>query len=85
MHPFSVLVTYVDDAMIFSITQESANKIIKILRKQFEVHIMKTGKFLGFQYHRNDHGCIHLHQTNYINNILDKYNMRQANPASTPL
>lgn len=67
--PFLVIAIYVDDGIVFSESDIEVEKIINQLSNRFDVHLVKSSAFLGFQFHKHEDGQISLHQTNYINMI----------------
>lgn len=58
---------------------------LQALSKEFEVNIMHTNKFLGYQYLVQPNGDVCLHQANYINDVLTRYGMNESKPVNTPI
>jgi len=83
--PLILLAIYVDDAIIFSEDDAAAHQLISGMRQHFEVNIIESGKFLGFQYVQHPNGDITLHQMNYITSVLRKFGMWDCNEAPTPI
>lgn len=82
---FLVLIIYVDDGIIFSQDLTETEQLIKRLSSRFKTNIIKTNKFIGFQYRVNKDGSISIYQEDCIRKVLQRFNMCQANPVSTPI
>lgn len=82
--PQVILAIYVDDAIILAEQPASIDSLISDLRKEFDIHIVQSNVFLGFQYVLNKDGSISLHQASYIKKIVQQYNMNEANSMPTP-
>jgi len=82
----SIVAVYVDDLILVSETQEEMIKIKESLFFKFNMKDMgKLHYILGISVIQDvDQNCLWLHQEHYINNMLQKYGMTDANPASTP-
>lgn len=76
---------YVDDGLLFS-TDESALKVItEELNSIFEIKVLNTPRnFVGMQIEILNN-CIFIHQTQYIEQLLNKFNMNDANTNSVPV
>ena len=77
----TILLVYVDDILIGG----NSNNLIKHLDNNFKIkNLGIVNQFLNvkFTYHNDK---IILNQTNYINELLIKYNMIGCNPTNTPL
>lgn len=82
---FFVISTYVDDFTIFDNDNQSCEKLLKSLRKEFEINeTTKAKKFLGIEIKNTDSG-IYLSQTEYIEKLLNKYGMIDCKPVKTPI
>lgn len=72
-----IIAIYVDDGLILANNSGAINKVIAMLKSRFEVHTMELDTFLGFQIVKiNDY--LFVHQTAYINKILEKYYMASS-------
>lgn len=76
---------YVDDVIIFAPSNSTIDKTLRSLVRELEIHIMNTGKFLGYQYLVQPNGDIFLHQPQYISDVLAKYGLINSMPVETPL
>lgn len=59
-------------------------EILEVLDKEFEIKVLNVNLFLGMEIHRDLGGNISLKSTKYINYILKKYNMLEANSIMIP-
>ena len=78
---------YVDDILISTTYNSSLNWVKDILQLHFEMKDIGDAKFiLGIQidYNREEQ-TVQLHQTGYINKLLEKFGMHNSRPCSTPL
>ena len=63
---------------------ELCKEFEKVMKKKFEMSSMGEMKFfLGLQVEQLPDG-IFIHQTKYVNDVLDKFNMSESSPTSTP-
>lgn len=77
------LIIYVDDALVISSSDQLIKEIIEYLKQAFQIKELNLRYFVGMEIERINN-CIHIHQRNYIQQIIDKFGMNTANPASTP-
>jgi hypothetical protein len=78
-----LLVLYVDDGLIMSKCKNTLQIILNSLKQNFDIKICKLDCFVGMQIENTvDH--ISVKQTNYINQILQKFCMSSAKFVSTP-
>lgn len=78
-----IIALYVDDLLIFSNNEEENIKIKKELMLRFEMQDL--GKAKSILRIIQEKGMITLDQSKYIENVLDKFNMRNCKPINTPL
>ncbi|GBN24025.1 Retrovirus-related Pol polyprotein from transposon RE1 [Araneus ventricosus] len=82
---FLVLRIYVDDIALFSNDIVLSNNVIRKLKTIFELkETTDCEKFLGIEVRRNENG-FSLSQVEYINFLLEKYNMSLCNSVKTPM
>ncbi|KAJ3662741.1 hypothetical protein Zmor_007072 [Zophobas morio] len=76
---------YVDDGLVIGSSVERVNSFINKLKRKFEVTCDVANCYLGMQIVR-DRGTktLHLKQTAYVRNVLEKFNMSTCNPSSIP-
>ena len=75
---------YVDDLNIIGSPEEIENTA-KLLKNEFEMKDLGVTKFcLGLQIEHLKNG-IFIHQLNYVEKILKRFNMDKAHPLSTPM
>ena len=82
---FTILIVWVDDILAISLNNAGNDKIEQELKGKFEVNsIGKPTLLLGMKLEQRDHLII-ISQTHYINSLLQKFGIENANPVSTPL
>jgi hypothetical protein len=80
----TLLGIYVDDGIIASLYLEHITSIITYLEMNFKVIQGGMEYFVGFQINRDPFtGSIFIHQTRYIDDIVDHFGMKDANLVST--
>jgi hypothetical protein len=79
------LALFVDDGLIMAKTKQTLEKIILVLKNEFEITVGDPSIFVGVQIERNrERKEMFIHQSAYTQRILSKFNMQDANPVSTP-
>lgn len=80
-----MLVIYVDDGLVAVKRRKDYNSLIEYLRKKLELTSGKCTNYVGFQVeNKRKDGCIKLHQRNYIERLLQRNDMTDCKPISTP-
>lgn len=81
------ITVYVDDLAICGPNINDINDIKTELANIFDIKDLGPIKsYLGIQIERNmQKRTMHIHQTEYIHKILNKFNMHESKPASTPM
>ena len=81
------LLLYVDDMLIAAKSMCEVDRLKALLRKEFDMKDLGTAKkILGMEIRRDrDSRKLWISQKNYIRKVLEKFNMQDANPVSTPL
>ena len=81
---YVIIAVYVDDLNIIGTTKE-ISEVIELLKKEFEMKDLgKTKYCLGLQIEHMPNGIL-VHQSNYTERVLKRFNMDKANPLSTPM
>jgi histone deacetylase 1/2 len=82
-----IIALYVDDFFIFYNCDWEKNTLLKILQSHFNVKDLGEIKTcLGMKIERDwNNGTLLMHQEDYINSILCKFNMKNCNPSETPM
>lgn len=82
-----MIAVYVDDLLIFSNCKQLKDDLKINLQKQFKMKDLGEAKYcLGIQITRDRiHRKIWLDQERYMEEVLNKFNMSDCNPVSTPL
>jgi len=82
------LLLYVDDTTILYLrsASEAAEDLKTALKKEYKItDLGKAKQFLGLEIARQDSSVITLGQAKYIQTIIKRFRMEDANPAPTPL
>ena len=79
-----ILVWYVDDGLIASSNKEDVEQFITDLKKSFQISCSEAKFYLGLEIAQEKDG-IKITQKGYIEKILKKFNMENANPVETPI
>lgn len=77
------LILYVDDALVISASKLLIQEIIEYLMQVFKIKILNLKYFVGMEIQRIN-GYIYIHQRDYIEQVIEKFCMSNANPVSTP-
>src|SRR6187455_1728529 len=76
---------YVDDIIFGSTNESTCEEFSRIMTQKFEMSMMGELKyFLGFQVKQLHEGTF-ISQTKYIQDILNKFGMKDAKPIKTPM
>jgi hypothetical protein len=76
---------YVDDIIFGSTNKSTCEEFSRIMIHKFEMSMMRELKyFLGFQVKQLQEGTF-ISQTKYIQDILNKFGMKDAKPIKTPM
>jgi Reverse transcriptase (RNA-dependent DNA polymerase)/gag-polypeptide of LTR copia-type len=79
------LLVYVDDILITGNDQNAITALISTLQKNFSIKTLgKLNYFLGIEVTYTAEG-IHLSQSRYLQNILERAHMTSAKPCQTPI
>jgi transposase InsO family protein len=81
------LMAYVDDICIISKDLDSVKNVKKTLSSLYDVKDLGEAKyFLGVGVRRDENGCVHLTQEEYIRRICERFGMSDdCQPISTPV
>ena len=84
---YIILLLYVDDMLIVGSSIEEINNLNKQLSKQFAMKDLGAAKkILGMRIIRDKaNGTLKLSQSEYVKKVLNRFNMNEAKPVSTPL
>ncbi|BBH04062.1 Toll-Interleukin-Resistance domain family protein [Prunus dulcis] len=84
---YIILLLYVDDMLVAGSDMDDIRRLKQQLSKEFDMKDLGPAKkILGMQITRDKHrGILQLSQTEYINRVLQRFNMGDAKPVSTPL
>ena len=84
---YIILLLYVDDMLVAGSDMDDIKRLKQQLSKEFDMKDLGPAKkILGMQITRNKKkGSLQLSQAEYINRVLQRFNMGDAKPVSTPL
>lgn len=83
----AVVVLYVDDMLIMSNDEKKLKDIKTSLSRAFDMKDLGEPKnFLGINIEKDFRDkTIEIHQAPYIENVLEKFNIKDCNPVRTPM
>lgn len=78
---------YVDDTLIFCSDIKVINAVKQLLAKKFEMtDVGPVNSFLGMHIEQDmPNGTITMNQSQYLENVLDKFDMKNCKARSTPM
>ena len=80
-----IILLWVDDGFCVYKDDDFFEHTITMLKKMYDMSFEKSPKsFLSIQIEYDQNG-IHIHQTGYVEQILEKFNMTNCNPVPTPV
>ena len=84
---FIILLLYVDDMLVVGPNKDQIQELKAQLAREFDMKDLgPANKILGMQIHRDKKDRkIWLSQKNYLKKILQRFNMQECKPISTPL
>lgn len=90
IHPDGMYMTvYVDDLLIFGPDEAKITKVKQSLSEEFKMtDLGLCSYYLGIHVHQRDNGDVHLHQTNYLQQILERFgfgNKDRNRKTATPM
>lgn len=77
------LTLYIDDGLILTPKQNVLHEIISELKKNFEITITEPNYFVEMEIIK-EKGSVFIHQTNYIQKLVKKFNLGDAKAVSIP-
>src|SRR4030095_2212749 len=82
-----IIAIWVDDLIIFGKGMDGINKIKAQLKEELEMKDLgELEYFLGIQVHRDrKNRQLSISQTSYLNSILERFEMTNSKPVSTPI
>lgn len=80
----TIILIYVDDGLVISRRKEENEILIKQLSKHFRLKILSGESFLGINITRHK-GMITLSQANYVDGLVEKFNLKEARSVTTPI
>ena len=79
------LALYVDDGLLMASKLSTINEVLSVLKGSFDTTACKADCFVGMQIEQDrESKTIFIHQSNYIDKILNKFGMNDAKTLSVP-
>ena len=78
------LAIYVDDSIIMAKSEHAIKDLLDKLGAHLELTSRPLNSFLGIQVEQLDDGLF-LHQTRFVDNVLERFGMTDCKPSSSPL
>lgn len=78
-----IVCLYVDDGLICCKSDEKMQRLIKDLKKEFKITTSDVSCFVGLEIEQHKDQII-VHQRGYIRRMLEKFQMQDCKPATTP-
>lgn len=78
------IITYVDDGVIFCNLEKDCHEIIQQLNKHFTTNVVNGSVFLGIELIKGTSN-LQWHQKRYIEEMLTRFNMSEAEPVKEPI
>lgn len=81
--PYTIVIVYVDDGLVFSETELSARLVLEQLRLRFATRQLEVTVYRGLEIEQQTDGIV-IHQTNYTRKLLDQFGMNESTPVRNP-
>lgn len=79
-----ILAIWIDDLVIAASDEHAWTTVKNMLAARFKMKVWgKLGHFFGIDFKQSD-DCVTLSQSKYVGKILERYNMQDCKPRSTP-
>ncbi|SMY29126.1 unnamed protein product [Zymoseptoria tritici ST99CH_1A5] len=87
MHPDGMYMTvYVDDLLIFGPDESKIAAVKAQLSQEFKMtDLGRCAYYLGIHVQQRTNGDVHLHQSNYLQQIAEKFDLQDSTSLSTPM
>ena len=80
-----IIVLYVDDGVITGVNEKVILDFLNRLKQRLEIKFKILDYFLGLQIERTSNMGVIIHQQRYIQDLVEKYQMHNSKPVSTPV
>ncbi len=79
-----IIVIWVDDLLIVASDENVLRRVKDMLTERFQMKDLgKLRHFLGVDFNQSDN-CVRMSQAKYVTKILQRFNMQDCKPRSTP-
>jgi Reverse transcriptase (RNA-dependent DNA polymerase) len=80
------LLIYVDDILLLVLSHDASKYVKEEIASLYTIKDLEEANyFLGIKLDRNSNVTLRMSQTNYIENILERFNMTASKPVSSPM
>lgn len=79
-----MLAIYIDDGLLAASNQKLIETLINYLMEIFEIKVGEPDCYLGMEIEQQQDGSLFVSQRNYAVKVLQRFNMEDCNPISTP-
>lgn len=80
-----LLTLYVDDGLVAATSSELIDDFLNELRKHVKITTKPASYYLGLEIQQGREGSIIIKQEAYTRKLLERFNMANSNPVSTPI
>lgn len=80
-----LLTLYVDDGLVAASDKQLADEFLENLKEKLKITTKPASYYLGMEITQCNDGTIVIHQEAYTKKILERFNMANSNPVSTPI
>lgn len=80
----TLLLLYVDDGLILGREQTKIDEVLTALKTEFQITLGDVTSYLGVQIQRGADGAVFLHQSAYLERVLQDSQMENCNPVRLP-
>ena len=78
-----IVPVYVDDGIVARSDSKEVESFIHKIEADFKITSGPLGTFFGMQIEERKDGIL-IHQSTYINKVLERFKMDESNPVATP-
>ena len=79
------LALYVDDGLVMSPNPAAVEALLEGIKSEFQITCGEPSAYVGLVIQKKENGSIRISQRNYVEKMLERFNMMDCNPCSVPL
>lgn len=80
-----LLTLFVDDGLVAASDNQLADEFLMTLKRKLKITTKPASYYLGMEINQAKDGTIVIHQEAYTKKVLERFNMANSNPVSTPI